>query len=77
MPGSMNNGEDCTKNKDYYYVAVSNLYRDPAEQFGSYFEKIEPMDTVEIKRAGTTMRYAFFYRLKNYNGTYLNPLSGQ
>jgi hypothetical protein len=32
------------------------------------------MDTVEIKRAGKVMRYAFFYRLKKYNGTFINPV---
>jgi hypothetical protein len=53
------------------------VYRNPTELFKSYFEKIEPMDTLEIKRVGKTMRYAFFYRLKNYNGSYSNPLSGQ
>ncbi|HEV8514645.1 MAG TPA: glycosyltransferase family 39 protein [Cyclobacteriaceae bacterium] len=65
------------KGNDYYHIAVSNVYKDPAELFGNYFEKIEPMDTVEIKRADKIMRYAFFYRLKNYKGNYLNPLSGQ
>jgi len=64
------------KGRDFYHVAVSNVYRDPVEQFGAYFEKIEPLDTVEIKRAGRVMRYAFFYRLKNYNGTFINPLPG-
>jgi hypothetical protein len=65
------------KGNDYYHIAVSNVYRNPTELFKSYFEKIEPMDTLEIKRVGKTMRYAFFYRLKNYNGSYSNPLSGQ
>jgi hypothetical protein len=60
--------------RDYYHIAVSNYYRDPKELFDNYFEKIEPMDTVEIKRAGQIMRYAFFYRLKNYNGRFINPL---
>jgi hypothetical protein len=63
--------------EDYYHIAVSNLYRDPHDLFDHYFEKIEPMDTIEIKRAGKTMRYAFFYRLKNYKGTFINPLPGQ
>jgi len=65
------------KGNDYYHIAVSNVYRDPAELFKKYFEKIEPIDTLEIKRANKIMRYAFFYRLKNYNGNYLNPLTGQ
>jgi hypothetical protein len=65
------------KGNNYYHIAVSNVYRDPYELFGNYFEKIEPMDTVEIKRANKIMRYAFFYRLKNYNGNYINPLHGQ
>lgn len=63
-----------TKGEDYYHVAVSNVYKDPSDLFGSYFEKIEPMDTVEIKRGGKTMRYAFFYRLKNYNGSFNNTV---
>ena len=65
------------KGHDYYHIAVSNVYHDPHELFGNYFEKIERMDTVEIKRANKTMRYAFFYRLKNYNGNYINPLHSQ
>ncbi len=65
------------KGKDYYHIAVSNVYRDPTELFKDYFEKIEPIDTVEIKRANKIMRYVFFYRLKNYKGTFINPLPGQ
>ena len=65
------------KGRDYYHIAVSNVYRDPTELFKDYFEKIEAMDTVEIKRANKIMRYAFFYRLKNHNGNYINPLPGQ
>lgn len=62
------------KGKDYYHIAVSNLYQDPQTMLGSYFEKIEPLDTVDIKRAGEVMRFAFIYRLKKYNGTFQNPL---
>ncbi|MBS1487402.1 MAG: glycosyltransferase family 39 protein [Bacteroidetes bacterium] len=62
------------KGKDYYHIAVSNLYKDPHELFGSYFEKILPMDTVQITRGGKTVRYAFFYKLKNYRGNFVNPL---
>ncbi|MBS1490163.1 MAG: glycosyltransferase family 39 protein [Bacteroidetes bacterium] len=65
------------KGQDYYHIAVSNLYKNPDELFGNYFEKIQPMDTVEIKRAGRPMRYAFFYRLKNYRGNFVNPLPGR
>jgi hypothetical protein len=65
------------KGNDYYHIAVSNVYRDPTKLFGGYFERIEPIDTVEIKRSNKIMRYAFFYRLKNYNGTFINPLPGQ
>jgi len=66
-----------TIGNDYYHIAVSNMYRDPNELFKGYFEKIEPIDTVEIKRANKTMRYAFFYRLKNYGGNFINPLPGR
>jgi hypothetical protein len=62
------------KGKDYYHIALSNYYKDPVEAFGNYFEKIEAMDTVKITRGGEVMRYAFFYRLKNYQGTFINPL---
>ena len=63
--------------KDYYHVALSNFYMNPDELFGNYFEKIEPIDTVEIKRADKIMRYAFFYRLKNYKGNFTNLPHGQ
>lgn len=59
---------------DYYHIAVSNYYKNPTEAFGTYFEKIEPMDTLKIMRGGKVMRYAFFYRLKNYNGTFEEQL---
>jgi hypothetical protein len=62
------------KGEDYYHISVSNLYKNPNELFGSYFEKIVPIDTVVITRAGVPMRYAFFYELKNYNGTFADPL---
>ncbi len=65
------------KGDDYYHIAVSNLPHDPNGLLKNYFEKIEPIDTVEIKREGKIMRYAFFYRLKNYKGTFVNPLPGQ
>lgn len=62
------------KGNDYFHIALSNVYKDPNELFGNYFQRIEPIDTVEIKRGGKIMRYAFFYRLKNYNGKFINPL---
>jgi hypothetical protein len=63
------------KGQDYYHIAVSNYYKDPNESFGNYFETIEPLDTARITRGGETMRYAFFYRLKNYQGNFENPLT--
>jgi len=62
------------KGNDYFHIALSNVYKDPNELFGNYFQKIEPIDTVEIKRGGKIMRYAFFYRLKSYSGNFVNPL---
>jgi Dolichyl-phosphate-mannose-protein mannosyltransferase len=58
------------KGNDYYHIAVSNYYKDPAEAFGNYFEKIEPIDTLEVTKGGHVMRYAFFYRLKNLKYDY-------
>lgn len=63
--------------KNYYHIAVSNLYRDPSERFQKFFEKIELLDTVEIRRHGTIVRYAFFYKLKGYRGNFENPLPGR
>ncbi|MFM9838858.1 MAG: ArnT family glycosyltransferase [Cyclobacteriaceae bacterium] len=63
------------KGKDYYHIAVSNYYNDPTETFGNYFEKVEPMDTVKITRGGAVMRYAFFYRLKNYKGNFSEKIN--
>ena len=60
---------------DYYHIAVSNYYKDPTEAFGIYFEKIEHMDTIKIMRGGEVMRYAFFYRLKDYKGNFEDLLS--
>lgn len=65
------------KGESYYQIAVSNLYRNPNELFGKYFERIVPIDTVVITRAGQPMRYAFFYELKNYNGTFADPLTNE
>ncbi|MBS1681178.1 MAG: glycosyltransferase family 39 protein [Bacteroidetes bacterium] len=60
--------------KDYYLIQVSNVFKSN-EVFLNYFERIEAIDTVEIKRADKIMRYAFFYRLKNYKGNFVNPVS--
>ncbi len=61
--------------EDYYHIAVSNYYIDPTEAFGKYFERIQPIDTLTITRGGVTMRYAFFYKLKNYQGNFKDPLA--
>jgi hypothetical protein len=58
------------KGNDYYHIAVSNDYHDPAEAFGRYFDRIEPIDTVAIRKSGVIVRYSFFYRLKNYKGNF-------
>jgi len=63
------------KGNDYYHIAVTNGYKNPNELFGQYFDRIEPIDTVKIMRGDEIMRYAFFYRLKNYKGNFINPLS--
>jgi len=67
--GGLQNGND------YFHIAVSNVYKDPNELFGNYFQKIEPIDTVEIKRGGKIMRYAFIYRLKKLQWKIHQPLA--
>lgn len=64
------------KGKDYYHIALSNFFRDPKQILGDYFEAIEPMDTVAIMRAKKPMRYALFYRLRNYRGNFIDPRPG-
>ena len=61
--------------KDYYHIAVSNYYNAPTELFGNYFEKIESMDTIKVMRGGAVMRYAFFYRLRNYKGNFSEEIN--
>ena len=55
--------------KDYYHIAVSNYYRDPETVFGGVFERIEPIDTINVFRSGALVRKAFVYRLRNYTGS--------
>jgi len=62
------------KGADYYYIALSNYYRDPFTSFGKYFDRIEPIDTIQVERNGTIMRNAFVFRMKNYNGSFADPL---
>jgi len=57
-----------TRGEDYYHIAVSNYYRDPQLLFGNLFERVEPIDTIEVKRSGTVVRKAFVFKLKNYTG---------
>lgn len=57
-----------TRGSDYYHIAVSNYYRDPKVLFGALFERVEPIDTIDVKRSGTIVRKAFVYKLKNYVG---------
>jgi len=58
-----------TPGKDYYHIAVTNYYRDPNTIFGSEFEKIIPLDTINVFRINTLMRQAYVYKLENYKGT--------
>ncbi|HEY8936529.1 MAG TPA: hypothetical protein VIM65_14980, partial [Cyclobacteriaceae bacterium] len=57
-----------TRGKDYYHIAVTNYYRDPNIIFGSAFEKIIPLDTINVYRMNTLMRQAYVYKLENYKG---------
>ena len=60
--------------RDYYYIAPSNYFRDPTETFGNYFKQIEVSDTIKVERGGETVRYAFIYRLKGYRGNFKTPI---
>jgi hypothetical protein len=57
-----------TTGKDYYHIAVTNYYRDPNIIFGSEFEKITVLDTINVLRMNTLMRQAYVYKLENYKG---------
>jgi hypothetical protein len=51
-----------------YYLAVSNWYRNPVKEFGTFFDDIEAPVIFEIKRSGTVVRYGLVYRLRGYKG---------
>jgi hypothetical protein len=49
---------------DAIYITLSRDYKDPNEQFSSYFEKIIPLDTIHIERSGQHVENVFIYKMK-------------
>lgn len=56
------------KGQDMYYLTVSNWYRDPQKEFGTFFDKIDSADTFSIKRSGAVVRHCLVYRMRGYKG---------
>jgi len=48
---------------DAYYIALSDDYADPWEQYGNLFTVIQPSDTISILRGHELVRKAFIFRL--------------
>ncbi|MCF0070215.1 glycosyltransferase family 39 protein [Dyadobacter sp. CY261] len=49
---------------DAWYIAPSNDFTDPAENYAGQFESIEKAGTITQRRNGRVARYWFIYRLK-------------
>ncbi len=58
------------KGESAYMITTSNWYHDPYEFYSNNFEKIHPMDTIEIRRSGVTAYYAFIYIMESYKGNF-------
>jgi hypothetical protein len=48
-----------------YCITTSHNYSDPYEDFSQFFSRIEPSDTLHIKRNGKHVMNVFIYRLKD------------
>ena len=50
---------------DYWFLTESSDYYEPNRYLKSYFEEINPIDTITIERCGKPSKYVFIYTLKN------------
>jgi 4-amino-4-deoxy-L-arabinose transferase-like glycosyltransferase len=50
---------------DGYFITTSYDYADPFKILETFFERIEPLDTIKIERSGKHVMNAFVYRLEN------------
>lgn len=49
---------------DAYYITSGRDFHDPRPLFGMAFERIEPPDSIAIKRNGQTVLYHYVFRMK-------------
>ena len=62
--GGMKPGENA------YFISTSNYYVDPEAKLSEYFQNIQPLDTITVRRSGKTVYYAFVYKLAGYKGNF-------
>jgi hypothetical protein len=58
---------------DAWFITTSRDYADVNDLYGSYFEEIEPVDTLQVMRSGRVVENAFFYRMKNLQNAPSTP----
>jgi hypothetical protein len=51
------------RNTDAYFITSGRDYKDPVSLYGSYFQSIEPCDTIPVLRGGRVAMYFFIYRM--------------
>lgn len=56
---------DLKLGNDYWFLTESFDYYEPNRYLKPYFEKIVPLDTINIERGGKTAKYLFVYKLDN------------
>ena len=57
---------DLKPGENAWFIAVSRDYQDPNIHFTDFFNRIYPMDTLEITRNNQVVEYAFVFYLESY-----------
>lgn len=53
------------ENMDAYFITSGRDFKDPVLIYSSYFQSIEPCDTIPVIRGGRVAMYFFIYRMHN------------
>ena len=62
------NRGDLLVGEDAYYISPSRDFRKPDELLSLSFEKIIPLDTIKVYRAGEVAENVFIFKLRKYTG---------
>lgn len=52
------------------FISTSKFFRDPAEKYSAYFDKIELMRSIPIKRSGKLVKKIYIYKCENFKKIY-------